>query len=619
MSASGDDVFVDVSHDDEGDTNDASSSAAHGEGGSYQRKQAWEADYQKTWDGGKEKSAETEALLKKRQRQQALVNNRLTRIRLSNEEVLASRNPIRRALLRRVLLVVDLSESMAIRDAPSLTSGASASSSAHAGTGSTRLGYVLHELERFTREFRERNPLASIGLAVAGGGVGGNAAAAIAGGSGGASAEVLVSVGSPAADLISSLRSLQPSASAHSTMAFASSVYAPQGEFSAEAALRLALRELAPNQAGVEMLWPNGAGAPPDAHAPPQHRDYVSREVLFVVSSLSSCDSGDVFSAAESLRKAGVRVSFVALSAETRLFRFIAEQTRGQHSVVSNFSAPPSSYHGSDVSRMYAHLPPSLAVLNEDEAAADEDGDDGTLAALLMAHVEPPPFLGPPAGTTPTAPGSPTAATSPDTPSEQESVVLPGRGFLPALPLGQPPAARSPDAEALAAALDPLREFVDVNDLFGPLMEIGFPQERATPAGAMCVCHQRPVPAPAPNQKDSVDPVTGHNGFDCPRCGALLCALGAGALTSSLAATGATSDAGGGGAASALGTVSGIARCPVCCLSLLAAAPHLARAYHHLFPASATFRVTCVESRCAFRRTGREAGAHFTLAPTFRV
>jgi transcription initiation factor TFIIH subunit 2 len=58
-------------------------------------------------------------------------------------------------------------------------------------------------------------------------------------------------------------------------------------------------------------------------------KSHSSREVLFVMGSLSTCDPGDVFQTISQCKSLGVRCSVIGLSAEVHLFRYLSEQTLG--------------------------------------------------------------------------------------------------------------------------------------------------------------------------------------------------------------------------------------------------------------------------------------------------
>lgn len=83
----------------------------------------------------------------------------------------------------------------------------------------------------------------------------------------------------------------------------------PKGAFSVEAALVACSRALASTP------------------------DYGSREILVVVSALSTTDAGDVIKLGADLGRRGFRISVVSVSAETRVFRRLATEARGTFGV----------------------------------------------------------------------------------------------------------------------------------------------------------------------------------------------------------------------------------------------------------------------------------------------
>jgi len=63
---------------------------------------------------------------------------------------------------------------------------------------------------------------------------------------------------------------------------------------------------------------------------------YGSREILFLFSSLTSCDPRDLASTIKTLKAENIRVSFIHLAAELHICKHIAEQTNGTSKVVLN-------------------------------------------------------------------------------------------------------------------------------------------------------------------------------------------------------------------------------------------------------------------------------------------
>merc|ERR1719409_1895456 len=85
-----------------------------------------------------------------------------------------------------------------------------------------------------------------------------------------------------------------------------------------------------------------------------------TREVLFVVSALSSCDPGNVHTAIAAAKSANVRVSVVSVAAELHICRRMTEETGGM------FGVSQSQHHLEDL--LMAHAPPP--PLNEQATKA---------------------------------------------------------------------------------------------------------------------------------------------------------------------------------------------------------------------------------------------------------
>jgi transcription initiation factor TFIIH subunit 2 len=87
---------------------------------------------------------------------------------------------------------------------------------------------------------------------------------------------------------------------------------------------------------------------------------YGSREVLFVVSGLSTCDPGNVHTAIAAAKSAKIRVSVVSVAAEMYLCRRMSEETGGM------FGVSTSQHHLEEL--LMAHAPPP--PLNEEATKA---------------------------------------------------------------------------------------------------------------------------------------------------------------------------------------------------------------------------------------------------------
>ena len=92
------------------------------------------------------------------------------------------------------------------------------------------------------------------------------------------------------------------------------------GEPSLQNAIELALNS----------LWYLKILAKRASHVP----SHGSREIIGLVSSLTSCDPGDINETLARLKKDKVRVSMVGLSAEVRICRLLCEETQGNYGVL---------------------------------------------------------------------------------------------------------------------------------------------------------------------------------------------------------------------------------------------------------------------------------------------
>ncbi|KAF2078012.1 hypothetical protein CYY_000650 [Polysphondylium violaceum] len=63
---------------------------------------------------------------------------------------------------------------------------------------------------------------------------------------------------------------------------------------------------------------------------------YGSREILFLFSSLTSCDPRDLAATIKTLKAENIRVSFIHLAAELYICKYISEQTNGTSKVILN-------------------------------------------------------------------------------------------------------------------------------------------------------------------------------------------------------------------------------------------------------------------------------------------
>lgn len=89
---------------------------------------------------------------------------------------------------------------------------------------------------------------------------------------------------------------------------------------------------------------------------------YGTREVLLLVSSLSSCDHGDVKASIRKVEEKSIRCSVLALQAETYICRLLAKRTRGAFAVICDYdhlkeelgrelAAPPIASGGGGIAK----------------------------------------------------------------------------------------------------------------------------------------------------------------------------------------------------------------------------------------------------------------------------
>lgn len=57
---------------------------------------------------------------------------------------------------------------------------------------------------------------------------------------------------------------------------------------------------------------------------------HASREIVVIMSSLTTCDPTDILVTIDNLKKDGIRCSVVGLSAEVHVCRYLTEQTNGR-------------------------------------------------------------------------------------------------------------------------------------------------------------------------------------------------------------------------------------------------------------------------------------------------
>ncbi|KAK3238929.1 General transcription factor IIH subunit 2 [Cymbomonas tetramitiformis] len=164
----------------------------------------------------------------------------------------------------------------------------------------TRLSVVSGIVQCFVKEFFDQNPLSQLGLILARNGI---------------AERVTELSGSPEAHLAALRNSLKD----------------PGGDISLQNALEAARMPL--------------------SQIPP----YGTREIIIVLSGLSTCDPGDIFTTIEACSKGKVRCSVVGVAAEMNVCRKLSVSTGGEYGVATS---PP---HLQELLMAHACPPPSLA------------------------------------------------------------------------------------------------------------------------------------------------------------------------------------------------------------------------------------------------------------------
>ncbi|CAL1615041.1 unnamed protein product [Knipowitschia caucasica] len=129
---------------------------------------------------------------------------------------------------------------------------------------------------------------------------------------------------------------------------------------------------------------------------------HTSREVLVVMSSLTTCDPANIYELIKTLKSLRVRVSVIGLSAEVRVCTVLTRETGGSYHVIldeSHFKEllllhvkPPPSSSAADCSLIRMGFPQHIMV-----SASDQDAKP----SFSMAHLESSSSSGPGSGSGP--------------------------------------------------------------------------------------------------------------------------------------------------------------------------------------------------------------------------
>lgn len=114
---------------------------------------------------------------------------------------------------------------------------------------------------------------------------------------------------------------------------------------------------------------------------------HASREIVIIMSSLTTCDPTDITETIDKLKKEGVRCSVVSLSAEIRVYRYLTEQTGGIYGAVLDDA------HFRD--QLLQHVDPPPAAQSQDNSLIkmgfpyvhSDEGKEPSLT-MCMCHID---------------------------------------------------------------------------------------------------------------------------------------------------------------------------------------------------------------------------------------
>ncbi|CAE6452454.1 unnamed protein product [Rhizoctonia solani] len=247
---------------------------------------SWEANYVRSWDQVQEDEGgnlahSVEDLIARKRRQR----------------LLGPSSAIRRAIIRHLVLLIDLSAAMADRD-----------------LRPTRFELALDCARAFVVEWCEQNPLGQIGVVGMRAGIG---------------ERIIEMTGNPHDILraIADKRKLEPA-----------------GEPSLQNAIEVA-------RAGMRHVRLTSVLLTCAINCFYSHLPtHSSREIVIIFGSLTTCDPGDIYETLDSCVKDKIRISVVALAAEMKICKELCQKTEG------NFGVALNEGHFKDL--LFEHIPP---------------------------------------------------------------------------------------------------------------------------------------------------------------------------------------------------------------------------------------------------------------------
>lgn len=113
---------------------------------------------------------------------------------------------------------------------------------------------------------------------------------------------------------------------------------------------------------------------------------HASREIVVIMSSLTTCDPNDILTTIENLKKDGIRCSVISLSAEIHVCRYLTEQTNGSYAAVLDGS------HYRD--QLMQHIEPPLANRTQENSLIKmgfphvQNDEGNPPLTMCMCHID---------------------------------------------------------------------------------------------------------------------------------------------------------------------------------------------------------------------------------------
>eukprot|EP00095_Tigriopus_kingsejongensis_P011641 maker-scaffold564_size136232-snap-gene-0.36 protein:Tk11641 transcript:maker-scaffold564_size136232-snap-gene-0.36-mRNA-1 annotation:"general transcription factor iih subunit 2" len=116
---------------------------------------------------------------------------------------------------------------------------------------------------------------------------------------------------------------------------------------------------------------------------------HASRELLFIVGSLTTCDPGDIDKTIQTCKQLNIRCSVISLGAEVRIYRELTKETNGDFSVILD------DCHFRDLLQAHLEPPPSAAAAESSLIkmgfpchSGQNESDSHSGLGLCMCHLD---------------------------------------------------------------------------------------------------------------------------------------------------------------------------------------------------------------------------------------